>query len=364
MTPLWTWRPLLFKIHLVGGLFAAAFLLILAVTGCIMAFESDIDRLLHPSLFRVNPSGPALPLTTLAANVAGALKPDERIAIYILPKKPENSCAFTIFASGRRPRQVFVDEYTGRILGSLSVVRFVVVAHAVHESSDMVMGCAAILLMSSVVSGLYLWWPLKRIKINLQGSKRRLYFDVHNSVGFFSSLFLLLFAVTGAYMAFSQWTIPVTYKLTRSKALPDDPASTPVSGATPISPDRAVLVARAYLVDAIPLWIVMPEEKTSSYLVKMRFPEDHSSNGASIVWVDQFSGKVLAAWNSRTAPLARKIERANRDIHSGDVWGYPSRVFACLVSMALVIQAITGPYLWWRRSRDTRMRRVETVATS
>jgi len=106
----------------------------------------------------------------------------------------------------------------------------------------------------------------------------------------------------------------------------------------------------------------MHEEKTTSYLVKMRFPEDHSSNGASIVWIDQFSGKVLGAWNSRTAPLGRRIERANRDIHSGDIWGYPGRALACLMSVSLVIQAITGPYLWWKRRRGESRTRVETVA--
>ena len=334
-----------------GGLIAAALLVVLGVTGSIMAFESEIDSRLHPSLFHVIPSGQTLPLSTLAVNVAAVMRPDERIGIYILPTKADKSCAFTLLASGRLPRQVFVDEYSGRVLGSLSVVRFVLVAHAVHEASGAVMGCAALILISSVVSGLYLWWPLKRIKVAFRGSGRRLCFDLHNSVGFFSSVFLLVFAVTGAYMAFQGLTLPATYKLTSTKPLPEDPPSTPLAGAKPISPDTAVGIATDFLPAAIPLWIVMPEEKTTSYLVKMRFPDDHSSNGASIVWIDQFSGKVLGAWNSRTAPLGRRIERANRDIHSGDIWGYPSRALACLMSISLVIQAITGPYLWWKRRR-------------
>jgi uncharacterized iron-regulated membrane protein len=219
------------------------------------------------------------------------------------------------------------------------------------------MGCAALVLLTSVVSGLYLWWPLKRIKIRFEAAARRLCFDIHNSVGFFSSLFLFIFGVTGAYMAFESVTVPATYRVTGSKPLPEDPRSTPVAGGTPISADSALRIARDFLPAAVPLWIVMPEEKTSSYLVKMRFPEDLSSNGASIVWIDQFSGKVLAAWNSRTAPVARRIERANRDLHSGDIWGYPSRVLACLMSMLLVVQAITGPYLWWKLKRAERTSR-------
>jgi uncharacterized iron-regulated membrane protein len=363
MNSFWRWRSLLFKVHLVGGLIGAAFLLILGVTGSVMAFESEIDIWLRPSLFRVAPSGQMQSLSALSASVAGVKQPDERIGIVVLPRKPNNSCSFTPFAPGRLPRQVFINEYSGRVLGSLSVVRFVVVAHGLHEASGAVMGCAAIILLSSVVSGLYLWWPLKRIKVGFGGPSRRLCFDLHNSIGFFSSLFLLVFGATGAYMAFESVTVPATYKLTGSKQLPGDPPSTPVPGATPISADSALRIAREFLPPAVPLWIVMPEEKTSSYLVKMRFPEDHSSNGASIVWIDQFSGKVLAAWNSRTGPVARRIERANRDLHSGDIWGYPSRVLACLMSMLLVVQAITGPYLWWKRRCAERTGRVGTTPT-
>ena len=62
------------------------------------------------------------------------MRPDERVGIVVIPTEPGNSCAFTVLAPRRLPRQVFVDEYSGRILGSLSVVRFVVVAHAFEAS--------------------------------------------------------------------------------------------------------------------------------------------------------------------------------------------------------------------------------------
>lgn len=329
-----------------------------------MAFESEIDALLHPSLFHVAAIGQPLPIAALTTSVTAVMRSDERIGIYIFPAKPNRPCAFTLLAHGRLPRQVFVDQYSGRVLGSLSVLRFVLVAHALHEVSGPVMGCAALILIPSVVSGLYLWWPLKRIKIALQGAERRLCFDLHNSVGFLSSLFLLVFSVTGAYMAFDSFTVPATYKLTGSKPSPEDPSSTVVADAVPISPDSAVRIAMESLPTATPLWITMPEDKTAAYLVKMRFPEDPSSNGASIVWVDQFSGRVLAEWNSRKAHLARRIESANRALHSGDMWGYPSRTLACLMSLCLVLQATTGPYLWWKRRRANRMNPTETAGSA
>lgn len=346
-----SWHSLALKIHLFGGLVAAVFLLFLGATGSIMAFESDIDQLLHPSLFHVTPVGKALPLDTLAGNAGATLGPGERIGIYILPVKPDLSYGFTVFAAKKLPRQVFVDGYTGQVLGSLSALRFVVVVHQLHEAGGILMGCMAIILIPLVLSGLYLWWPTKQIKIGIRDGGQRLCFDLHNSVGIFSSLFLLAFAVTGGYMAFEAWTVPLTYKLSGAKPLPGAPQTTPRTGAGAISPDRAVAIARDSLPAAVPLWIVIPQSETASYLLKMRFPEDHSSNGASAIWVDQYAGSVLAVWNSRTAPAGRRIQTLVRDIHTGDLWGYPTRTVECFMSLCLVVQTITGPYLWWTRRR-------------
>jgi uncharacterized iron-regulated membrane protein len=248
------------------------------------------------------------------------------------------------------PRQIFVDQYTGRILGAMSVARFVLIMHALHQASGILMGLSSIFLGASVLSGLYLWWPLKRIKISRNRTRRLVYFDLHNSVGVLSSLFLLVFASTGAFMAFEQWTVPATYRLTGARPPQDDPTSLPQEGVRSVSADFALDVARAVLKDAIPLWIVLPQAATSSYLVKMKFPEDREPNGTSIVWVDRYSAKVLEVWSSRTAPIARRVQSLNRVAHSGDVWGYAGKVVACGMSVALMIQTVTGFWLW-RRGR-------------
>jgi uncharacterized iron-regulated membrane protein len=343
-------RPRLLSIHRIGGLVAALPLLVLAVTGCVMAFESEIDVFFHPSLLKVVPNGNALPLSEIIPRVAAELRPQEHVQICVFSSKPTNSNSFTIVGSSRLPRQTFVDQYTGRVLGTLSVARFALVMHALHESNGILMGCASSGLILSVSSGLYLWWPLKRIKISGRGPRRRFYFDLHSSVGFFTSLFMLVFGITGAYMAFDTWTVPATYKLTGTSQLQDDPPSTPQEGGRPVSPDYALEVAKKALLQAIPLWIVLPQDRQSSYLVKMKFAEDHSSNGTSIVWVDQYSGKVLSVWNSRTAPLARKIQNINRVLHTGEFLDYPGKTLACVMSFALAIQTLTG-FSLWRKDR-------------
>lgn len=54
--------------------------------------------------------------------------------------------------------------------------------------------------------------------------------------------------------------------------------------------------------------------------------------------------------NSRTAPPGHRYTALwNREIHTGDVFGWPSRILACLFSLSLPLMAVTGPVLWLQR---------------
>jgi uncharacterized iron-regulated membrane protein len=121
-----------------------------------------------------------------------------------------------------------------------------------------------------------------------------------------------------------------------------------------VSADAALDVARGALHGAIPVWVVLPHEADGSYLVKMKFAEDRDANGTSIVWVDRYSGKVLEVWDSRSAPVARRIWSLNRVVHSGEIFGDAGKVGACVVSVAVVVQTWTGFFLWRRRRNELR----------
>lgn len=337
----------LFKLHRIGGVAAGLFLLILGVSGSVMAFSGEIDSLLHPSLFRVVSQGQPLLLGRLASSTASVLHPGESIGTCVPSTRADASYSFVVFGGHNRiPRQIFVDQYTGRVLGSLSAVRFTQVMKALHSIAG-VGGCSSLILAFLALSGPYLWWPFKRIKVGLSGNVQHLSLDLHNVVGLFSSLFLLLFAITGTYMAFE----PVFYAITHSKPIRQPAFSMPQVGLKPVSLDLVATVANDTLPGATVLWIDVPRQPREDYFAKMRFPEDRSDNGSSMVWIDQFSGKVLAVASSRTAPLGNKIQNMNLLVHTGTVFGNGGSAFAALVSLILVLQTVTGLQLWWKRRR-------------
>jgi uncharacterized iron-regulated membrane protein len=336
----------LLKLHRIGGLAAGFLLLILGVSGSIMAFSGEIDCLLHPSLFKVVPEGQLLSLSQLASSAASVLHAGESIDTCLPSTRADASYSFIVFGAHHRvSRQIFVDQYRGRVLGSLSALRFTFIMKALHSIAGG-LGFSSIILVFLVLSGLYLWWPRKRIKISLSGNVRSLSFDLHNTIGLFASLFLFLFAVTGIYMVFG----PSSYAIT-SKAATHPAFSTPQVGLKPVSLDLVATAAKDALPGAIVLWVVIPHQPDKAYLVKMRFPEDRSDNGGSVVWIDQFSGKVLAVANSRAVPLENELQTVSRVIHTGALFGNGGRAFAAFMSLVLVLQTVTGLHMWWSRRR-------------
>src|SRR6185369_14809373 len=67
--------------------------------------------------------------------------------------------------------------------------------------------------------------------------------------------------------------------------------------------------------------------------------------------VDQYSGKVLVAQNSRTAPGPTRTRMINRAIHTGDIFGVPSRLIAAVSSLLVLLQMISGVIMWLKREK-------------
>src|SRR5262249_12537066 len=213
-----------------------------------------------------------------------------------------------------------------------------------------IMSAAGVIILFLSISGLYLWWPLKRISIKPGAKGWRLWFDAHNAIGIFSLLFLLMLSFTGVMIGFDEKTVPLMYKLTGSQAAQAPKVPPPPPGASPIGVDRAMQIAAAAIPGATPFAINVPNAK-GSYLVRSHYPEDLTPGGRSRVIVDQYTGNVLFAEGSRTAPAGTRMVILNRAMHTGDIYGTPTKTLFSLMSLALVAQVVTGVTMWWKRPR-------------
>ncbi len=348
-------RNLLLKLHLVVALAAALFVTILGLTGAVMAFEPELDDLFHHDLFHVSPSGSGHQTIAQLADVVGRAYPGERVVQMALPQEPDGTyAAFT----GRHA--VYLDGSTGRIVGARTGPGLLGFVHQLHirlalpfrsNPGGTVVALAGMGMLFLVVSGVVLWWKQKQVRIRRGGSLFRTMFDTHSAVGIFSAAFLLVLSASGILVAYDRPALMAMYRMTGEHPAPRSLPSTPQPGVSPISAEKAVEQARAALPGAVPLMVSLPRDQRDSYDVRMRFPEDRTPGGRSWVSVDQYTGRVLVVHGSRTAPGPERVITLNRALHTGDLFGLPTKLLMSLSSLLVVVQTVSGLLMWTRRRK-------------
>lgn len=344
----------LLALHQWAGLAAAVFLFVLGATGSALVFENGIDRALNRSLFAVRPQGAPLPLSTLVAR-ADAAQPADPIAGIRLADAPDQAYEF----SSRVRRSITIDPYTGRILGTRdrekSFARWLHLLHTrfvAGEKGELAAGLASVVMVVLAVSGLVLWWPRRIFSVLTTGSWKRTNFDLHNTLGFYSSAVMLVIALSAVLIAFERTTDPIVRRLDAGAAPPDVAALRSASDAGPaIAPEAAVAIAERTLPGAVVSNVGLPAGPRGIYRLLLKFPEDRTPAGRSRVYVDQHTGGVLAVENTRTAPPGTRLLNLKRSLHTGDIFGAPTQALYFLISLAIPAQVLSGVLIFLQRRR-------------
>jgi uncharacterized iron-regulated membrane protein len=337
------------------------FFLVLGLTGSIMAFEPELDRLIHAHLSYVKPSGSVLSLSEIGEVVSKRFN-GEPIVAYLPSESPDLSSE-VILPSGI----VCVNQYTGEVLGTRKRGQTIFgLARDLHvrvESGDVgrsIMKWSGLALLVSLVSGPYLWWPMKRIGIPGGWRSGRFWFDLHNSLGIVLLVPLVVLGVTGTILGFEDQAaavldrIPGTHRdhERNSTARPQ-----PAAGASPITPDQAVAIARGRIPGAIPNRVQMPRYG-GAYRVSLDDPNDKAAGNRNLVLIDQYSGSVISSTRSGALSATERILATNEAIHTGEALGMTGRIVAWLTSIILPVQVISGLWMWLRRKGHPRPDRI------
>ena len=348
-------RKTIFNLHLYSSLASGLILVVVGITGCLLVWELTMDRWLDPKISFVEPRGETVPYARILTGLKSTF-PGQQVTVLDLGG-PGTSVGARMSGHNQAFR-AYVNPYTGELLGTRSGEPPSFWVRHVHRElmggnvGVQVVRIATFLVLFQSLSGIYLWWPLKRMTVKWSGSFRRVNFDLHHAVGFFSCVFVCIIALTGLVKGYGDSLQPYFNRLggvpALNKALPSTP---PLSaGLHPkIGVDDAIARARMTLPGALPARLTLPKGPTGSYLISLKYPGDSTAPGRSYVVVDQYSGQVLGSQDARTAPLAAQIPIVNRAIHVGGIWGAPSRVMAFVATLAVLLQLFTGLVMWWRK---------------
>lgn len=357
-------RKLLLRVHLWLGVAAGLFLIVLGLTGSVIAFEGDIDHWLHPSRWYVTASGAPLAEGALVAAVEQKTAP-ARVGAIELPQQ-RNLAQRMSLTDGT---SATVDPYTGAILSRLHrptrTDRVLAEIHQLHlrlapdprndawaPAGKVIVSYAGLILCILAPTGLVLWLRTKRASVKWQqASWFRRCFDLHLTVGIWAGVFLFVAGFTGILIGFESGEKAI-YAATHSQPpkFGRRPQSAPApAGTPPIGVDRAIEIARAALPPGAVDMILLPTNPKGIYDVVVRVPEETSGSPHSDAAIDQHTGQILAIHNFLTDSQGYRWIRFNRSIHTGDFGGLAGHILMAASSLLLVVMVVTGFVIWLKK---------------
>ncbi len=364
-------RRALFQIHLWLGLALTLYAVVIGLSGAALVFRPEIEQRLHPALFHIDPRAPRLPLAPILAAVTTERpgwvvtgledldKPDE--ATTLLLRRTDGTL------SGNY-RLVAIDPTTGRVLddtlrfaGPLGFATNLHFYLCAGKTGLLVSGWAALGLLLLALTGLVLWWPgvarwrsalLFRPRVRL----RRLIWELHTVVGFWTLPVLILLTVTGLYFAFPKPVTSISLALTASHPAPTPaPAALAPSTAPLLTVDQALARARDILpANAQPSYFALPARPGAPFYTTGYVTGAAPFSQLISLTLDPHTGGPLSRTDTRDLPRGNRLIQLFFALHFGSFagpgpLGTAIKLLWVLAGLTPALLAITGALMFYNR---------------
>ena len=360
---LW-WRQAIFQIHLWVGIALCLYMLVIGVTGSILVFESELEHIAYSRLWRSPNPGTSKPSVGLPAviEIVKSAYPNGKISVAYMPDRPGDN--FEVFVhENEKLWYVFVDPASGNIAGALnpkqSWLIWIIELHfnlLGGRVGAIFNGIGAAFLMLLCISGAVLWWTgLKRwsrgLQVNFNRSWRRINFDLHSAVGFWTLFILSMWAFTGVYLI---WPKPIESFVNRfsSVASANPPPFTVPSrhGAPWVDLNIMMEQAKRSSPNAVFAGLFFPNADTKALTLLMARGALRNFSQMDYVYFDPATGRQLAVWHRGVNNTwGGSFIFWLSPLHFGYDWGLAIKIIWATLGCALPLLAITGILMYWNR---------------
>lgn len=366
-----TWRPLLRRIHLWLGLVLGLPFIVLAATGAALVFYIEIDALLNSSI-RVHTDLPAPDWDSrvwdTALATARQTQPGEGVWSFEVTGQSGAIPARYYAHAGRHGETFLLTWFAPDGSHMLRSARWGDYAmtwiYDLHmnllagDTGNYVVGWLGVVTLFLLITGLVVWWPRgswrKALAYKVNAVPTRRLYDQHKLIGLASSIFLLILSATGALLglpAEKNWL----FSKTIAPVVPVPAPSSTASAGEQISISRALSAAHAALPDARLAWFDVPGPGMGVFRIRAQVPGDPTRRfPQSYVFVDQYTGGVLAVHDVRQGTASSTVSTWVRPLHDASIGGLSTRVLGVIAGFAPIALFVTGLMRWWRRRIDRR----------
>jgi uncharacterized iron-regulated membrane protein len=375
-------RKLWLKVHLYLGLFAGAVFVIIGLTGSLLAFEYPLDEALNADLMTVSvyDNKTIMPLDDIVAAGLKAVPANGTVLNIDFPRHEQLAYAIWFEQPSDNPNfptrhQIFINPYTAQVTGQRLLIDFdhiwrdpfkdfMLRLHytlALGEQGMTIIGFIGIGLFFSVLTGLILWYPnkgqlKKALTIKRHASVERFNFDLHKTVGFYSS-FILLFAIaSGVYLIFPDYGRGLVGVFSPVTSRTSYQSEVPAGDKIPKTMSQIVTITDTYFPDGAYQFITFPQNAQDVYVVGKR--EDHEVNQHHPyrqLWIDQYSGNILHTQNASTRTAGDVFDEWLYPLHTGEAFGLTGQLIILVLGLIPLALYITG-FIRWLQKRNAKKR--------
>ncbi|MEG0761090.1 PepSY-associated TM helix domain-containing protein [Chryseobacterium sp.] len=387
-------KPRLFKkwtgkLHLWLGLSVGLIIFIVSITGTLFVFKDEVENFTRKEVIyhkEVNiAQKQVLPIRSLEKMVDEQVKEKYKIHWVNIPidKKmtyqfywyEHNTNAWNYFEEFPIYKSAYVNPYTGKVLkvfdeknGFFQIVKCIHWSFLLKQDwGKYVVGIPVIIFVIMLISGIILWWPKNKAAAkqrfsfkwkNIKSWKRKNY-DLHNILGFYVSIFALIFSITGLFYAFFVVQTMMYFIFSGGKTEYPDFSNiknkAPIEARTETTLDRVISTVHTKYPSSYGFSIDlghphMDDHEHPNFSVFVKHLSYSYHKNSSLIF-DENSGELLHTYNHEDKNFGEKTVAANYDIHVGSILGLPTKIIAFIVSLICASLPLTGFLIWWGRRK-------------
>jgi uncharacterized iron-regulated membrane protein len=388
--------------HRWGGLAMAGFLIIVGLTGSLLAFLPELDHWLAPQL-HPGLHGVALDPATLVRH-AEALIPEGRVnTVYLgdigaahIGMEARPGAEALDFGS------LVLDAVTGAELGRLQwgslptalerIMPFVYSLHyelAMGDIGAWILGITALVWTIDCFIGFYLtlpppsrnsaagffarWKPAWLVK--WRSSAYRINFDLHRAGGLWLWMMLLVFAWSSVFFNLNGLYVSAT-KLVLDYAPPvwAWPARPACEGACrPLDWEEAQAIGVRLMAEQAREHGFSVERPDALYLLRGKGLYEYrvlssrdlgDRHPATSILYDAYTGVLETVSLPTGQRNGTTVTSWLAALHMADVFGLPYRIFVCILGLLITMLSVTGVYIWWKKRRARQFSKAHRGATA
>lgn len=389
----WVW------LHRWSGLAMTGFLVIVGLTGSVLAFREELDVWLNPDLLTVATRDAPMLDPFVLRERAAALYPNARLDSIQLHIEPGRSFEIMIQpqieAAAIQPTVLYLDPYTGEKIGartwgevSLAKENIISFLYRLHYSLALpastgslggyILGITALVWSVDCIVSFYLTFPRRRRErasssakswwsrwkpawlIKLTAGAYRINFDIHRAFGLWTWAMLFVFAWSSVAFNLNQVYTPTMNALFGvTQPLTNLPARSKPLNHPRFDWRAARAVGRALLDEQAHQYgfaieheeLLTFDRDHGVYASYARSSLDMGKQPGTNVTFDADTGALRkASWpGSSSEKTGDVITRWLVWLHMAAVFGLPMKIFVCVMGFVITTLSITGVYIWLKK---------------